>query len=339
MRKSLHFKKKFNLKEYNTFGLNVNCRYFIPLEDPEILPCLKESPEWLDNAHLILGEGSNILFLSDFDGLVLHPCNRGITIKSEDEKHIYVTVAAGEKWDFFVEWCVAKGFGGIENLSLIPGLVGSAPVQNIGAYGVEIAERIVSVKGFDFSRQEFRNYEGTECEFGYRSSIFKTTLKDRFLITEVTFRLDKHPLFVLNYGPVEKEFNRKSKQDLANLRQTIIEIRESKLPDPLNTGNAGSFFKNPLISRELFLQLIHEYPQMPNFPAGDQFKIPAAWLIERSGWKGVRENAVGTWPSQPLVIVNYGGAGGKEIYGFSEKIREAVYKKFRIRIEREVNVI
>ncbi|MCA1747835.1 MAG: UDP-N-acetylmuramate dehydrogenase, partial [Bacteroidales bacterium] len=251
-----------------------------------------------------------------------------------------VKAGAGVNWDTFVEHCVQQKWYGTENLSLIPGSVGAAPVQNIGAYGVEAKDIVEYVEVLDTIEMKPAVLSNAACEFGYRDSVFKHGAQDRYIVTGVVFRLTKNGALLLEYGNVKELFLKTPEQDLQGLRDTIIAIRQSKLPDPEVSGNAGSFFKNPVIGNEQFLQLEADYSTVPNYPAGQhKIKVPAAWLIEQAGWKGAREGDVGTWPLQPLVIVNYGSATGKEIFEFSEKIRISVAEKFNIGLEREVTVI
>lgn len=337
----LEFIPNFSLRKLNTFGVEVNARSYLPLSNIDDIHELIDSTDLQKNDFLILGEGSNILFTTDFNGIILHPLIKGIEIINETSEYADLKVAAGENWDNYVSYTVEAGFCGLENLSLIPGSVGSVPVQNIGAYGVEAKDTILWVEGIEIDSNHLRRISAEECNFSYRQSIFKQELKDKFIITDVVFRLRKQVNFNLSYGNIEPLFREKEVQDLRTLRQTIIEIRESKLPDPSKTGNAGSFFKNPLISSIRFSDLKKLYPEIPGYPSGNSVKVPAAWLIEKSGWKGKRLGNVGTWPLQPLVIVNYGGGGanGKEIFDFSMKIQEAVKEMFEIEMEREVNVI
>ncbi len=333
------YKENYSLKRLNTFGCDVKTRHYAKLSDPaQIKDIFKEI---VHNAYnfMILGEGSNILFINDFEGMVVHNVLKGLKCEYEDNNKVVIKVASGENWDDFVAYCVKMNYGGIENLSLIPGSAGSSPVQNIGAYGVEVKDRIIHVEGYLLPHLEYTVLKNEECRFSYRDSIFRNELKNRFLITAVVFSLDKHPVFELRYDMVNELFHKKDKQNLVTLRETIMEIRKSKLPDPKEFGNAGSFFKNPVISCDKYERMKNQWPDFPGHPsAGDSMKISAAWLIEKSGWKGVREGDAGIWNSQPLVIVNYGCAGGKEIFNFSEKIRKSVYRKFRIKLEREVYV-
>jgi UDP-N-acetylmuramate dehydrogenase len=330
----------YSLKNRNTFGLDVSCRYFFEATNlSDLHSFFKDGSRPLDRL-MILGEGSNILFTKDYDGTIIHPALKGIEKLSEDSQNVMVKAMAGENWDDFVKYCVKKNWSGLENLSLIPGSVGSSPIQNIGAYGAEVKDSIFEVEGFFIETGEEKTFPNHECRFAYRNSIFKQELKKRFLITSVTFNLFKIHHFKLGYGQVEKEFLKKPVQDLASLRQTIIEIRESKLPDPSKTGNAGSFFKNPVIQNSKFKILRSRFRDVPSYSAGeDQTKIPAAWLIEQAGWKGVREGNTGTYPSQPLVIVNYGGASGREIFLFARRIMDSVKEKFGLELEMEVNLV
>jgi UDP-N-acetylmuramate dehydrogenase len=330
----------YSLKNHNTFGLEVTSRYFFEAASLNDLLAFFKGGLKPRAKFMIIGEGSNILFRADYDGTIVHPALKGIAVLKEDADIVTVKASAGENWDEFVKYCVLRNWSGLQNLSLIPGSVGSSPVQNIGAYGVEAKDRIHEVEGFFIETGKAQTFTNPECRFGYRNSIFKQELKNRFLITAVTFILDKHPQFELSYGPVQKEFHKKPVHDLASLRQTIIEIRESKLPDPSKLGNAGSFFKNPIILNSDFKILQSRFPEIPSYPAGKETtKIPAAWLIERAGWKGIREGDTGTYPTQPLVIVNYGNASGKEIYAFAGKIINSVRRIFGITLEMEVNLV
>ena len=332
--------EKQSLRVLNTFAVDVNTRFYASIS--KIGQIHEFFPEIFRTGmdYLILGEGSNLLFTADFPGVIIHNKLKGIEKISEDKEHVLLRACAGENWDNFVEMTVQKGYGGLENLSLIPGSVGSSPVQNIGAYGVEAKDRIVQVEGYTLPGLDFRIIKKEDCQFGYRDSIFKNEWKGRFFITAVVFKLDKHPVFELGYGAVAEVFRKKEKQDLLSLRDTIIEIRKSKLPDPQEFGNAGSFFKNPVVTLAQYEGLKAKWAVIPGHSAGAGLvKIPAAWLIEKAGWKGVREGNVGTWKWQPLVIVNYGSASGKEIFEFSEGIRKSVLEKFGIGLEREVNVV
>lgn len=326
-----------SLKFLNSFGVEAKASRYISLESPgELADILSR---YGGKPYLVLGEGSNILFTGDYKGTVIHPRIQHIEIVDENDLGITIRVGCGENWDSFVKHCVINGWSGLENLSLIPGSTGSAPVQNIGAYGVEVKDRILWVEGLYRGENEIKSIPASDCKFGYRSSIFKSDLKEKFVITAVIFKLDKTPRFVLNYGNLATLFENKSEKTPGSLRETIIEIRESKLPDPKVTGNAGSFFKNPVIHPSLFSDLRDHWPEIPSYPSESGIKIPAAWLIEKAGWKGVREGDVGTWPEQPLVIVNYGNATGKQVLTFSMKIQDTVREMFGIELETEVNIV
>jgi len=331
----------YSLRKHNTFGTNATSRYYFEFTEPEDLKgYLETTNEWKNREILILGEGSNLLFINDFQGLIINPNIPGIKITYEDRNNIWLEVGAGVKWDDLVEYSVFNCWGGIENLSLIPGKVGAAAVQNIGAYGMEIQNQIESVTGFDLETQTEYTLETSECQYAYRDSIFKNELKNRFVITCVVLKLNKFPEFILNYGDLKAETEKLGAITLRNIRKAVIGIRESKLPDPKVTGNAGSFFKNPIIETSLGEQLIATYPNMPHYPASEGYtKLAAGWLIEQCGWKGFRRGDAGVHEKQALVLVNYGNATGKEIYDLSEEIKQSVQQKFGVELEREVNVI
>ncbi len=324
----------------NSFGLDISSRYFYEAQTTEELFSFIKESKLEYSSFLIYGEGSNILFTRDYNGLVIHTTIEGIELVEENDQEVKVKVCSGENWDEFVKYSVSMNWGGLENLSLIPGSVGACPVQNIGAYGVEVKDRIVKVEGIDIHEKSRKIIFNKDCRFEYRNSIFNHELKNRFIISSVTFRLDKNPRYQLGYELVEREFLKKPEQNLSSLRKTIIELRESKLPDPKKFGNAGSFFKNPVIKNSFFKELQQRYADIPSYPKSDgTLKIPAAWLIEKTGWKGKREGNVGCFPTQPLVIVNYGSATGVEILEFSIKIQNSVRDIFGIDLQREVNVV
>ena len=331
----------FPLKKHNTFGTKATTKYYFEFTEPEDLPLfLSTNKDWPTLQILILGEGSNLLFVDDFPGLIIQPNIPGIEIVHEDRNNIWLEVGAGVNWDQLVEFAVSHRWGGIENLSLIPGKVGAAAVQNIGAYGMEIQNRIESVTGFNLETQTAYTIEAVDCQYAYRDSIFKNQLKNRFVITSVVFKLDKFPEFLLNYGDLEAEVKLLGEINLRNIRQAVIGIRESKLPDPAITGNAGSFFKNPIMEVSQAEKLLANYPNMPHYTATKgKTKLAAGWLIEQCGWKGFRRGSVGVHEKQALVLVNFGDATGREIYELSEEIRQSVHEKFRIELEREVNVV
>jgi len=331
--------RNYSLADHNSFGIDVSASLFSAPSNLDQLGSVSEEYD-LDRPFLVLGEGSNLLLTKDFEGLVLNPRMTGMELLSEDKEAVWVQVGAGMNWDRWVEHAVDQGWFGLENLSLIPGSVGSAPVQNIGAYGVELNNRFAWLDAWDLLERRIVRMYPDHCRFGYRTSIFKEESPKRYIITHVTFRLLKTPQLQLDYEDVRELFTRQGGSTPAHLREVIIAIRKKKLPDPSEYGNAGSFFKNPVVEWTALKCIQMEYPRIP-FHQGthNHVKIPAAWLIEHAGWKGVRKGRVGTWPGQPLVIVNYGGASGQEILDFSEEIRKDVDRKFGICLEREVNII
>jgi len=330
----------YSLVNHNSFGINVSASLFAAPETTDQLISVAEKHDFDKLPFLILGEGSNLLFMRNFDGIVLNPQLKGIELLSGDSDEVLVKVGAAENWDQWVGYTIRHGWYGLENLSLIPGSVGSSPVQNIGAYGVELKDRFAWLDAWDLSDHKIVRIYPDDCSFGYRNSIFKTSAPKRYMILYVTFRLNKKPELNLEYGQVRKEFLARGGSTPADLREVIISIRNRKLPDPGEYGNAGSFFKNPVVPRSLLETIRAEFPDIPFHQDKDNHvKIPAAWLIEKTGWKGIRKGKVGTWPNQPLVIVNYGGATGQDIFDFSEEIRNDVERKFGIGLEREVVVI
>ena len=289
---------------------------------------------------MILGGGSNVLFTKGFNGHVLHPNIKGIEILEDNKDEVILKVGAGEDWDEFVGYCVDNGWGGVENLSLIPGNVGTCPIQNIGAYGVEVKDVIEEVETIEIETLKTHCYKNSECEFGYRDSIFKRKLKGKHIITHVNFRLKKVPEFKLDYGNLKEGLKRFEQVDLKSIRQSVINIRNSKLPDPDEFGNSGSFFKNPVVHSEKAKRINEEYLEMPSYKISDEeVKIPAAWLIETAGWKGKRVGDAGVHERQALVLVNYGNASGEEIINLATQIQSSVKKQFDIELEMEVNVV
>lgn len=337
----IRFSENYSLLRHNTFGIEARAKFFFEFTELDDLLVFLNSNESLKEEKLIvIGEGSNILFLNDFDGLVIHPNIPGIQIVKEDRQNIWLEVGAGEVWDELVQYAVDFGFGGIENLSLIPGSVGAAPVQNIGAYGQEVGSVVEKVKGFDLNRKVTLEFSAEQCEFGYRSSIFKNTLKSSFIITSVVFKLEKFPEFILNYGQVEEKAKEKGEVNLSTIRKAVIDIRQSKLPDVKELGNAGSFFKNPEVDSDFAEKLKIQFENIPVYPAKNgKTKLAAGWLIEKSGWKGIRDGEVGVHEKQALVLVNYGNATGQQIFDFSSKIKQSVFEKFGVELEREVNCV
>jgi UDP-N-acetylmuramate dehydrogenase len=335
----LKIQQNISLKNYNTFGISVNAKRFIAVTSVyELQQLLKTEKELF-----LLSGGSNMLLTKDIDALVVHIDIKGISIDKEDEKVVYLTVNAGEDWHKFVLWCISNDYGGIENLSLIPGNVGTCPIQNIGAYGVEVKDTITKVEGLEVETGKLVSFSNEACKFGYRNSIFKNTHKGKIILTSVSFKLTKknHQLNT-SYGAIEAELALKKilKPTLKNVSDAIIAIRKSKLPDPKEIGNSGSFFKNPMISKELFLEIQKENPTIPNYPiSGTEIKIPAGWLVEQSGFKGKRFGDAGVHEKQALVLVNYGNASGEEIHQLAKKIQATVFNNFQISLEIEVNVM
>ena len=339
---TLKFFTNLSLKQYNTFGIDVSAKYFATFSTvDELKELLGHKPE-AGHTKLILGGGSNILFTKNVDGFVLKNELKGIELIKEDTHHFYVRAAAGENWHRFVMHCINHNYAGLENLSLIPGNVGASPMQNIGAYGVEIKDVFESLEALNKADNTIHTFSNNDCAFGYRDSIFKKKYKDQFVILSVTFRLNKEPVFNTSYGALEQELKKMHVKDLSiqAISQAVINIRSSKLPDPDKIGNAGSFFKNPTILLQKFQALAQDHNTIPHYVIDkEHIKIPAAWLIEQCGWKGFRNGDAGVHIHQPLVLVNYNNADGKEIYELSEKIKQSVKNKFAIELEREVNVI
>lgn len=327
------------LKSYNTFMVSALCDRFVQVENDDEIPRLWEA-EVFARPYLVLGGGSNILFTDDFHGTIVQMCTRGIAVVEENAESVLLEVAAGVDWADFVDFCIQKNYYGVENLIGIPGRVGSCPVQNIGAYGVEVKDVIDSVIGYRISSQQPFSLRNEECAFGYRSSIFKTNWKNDVLITRVRFRLSNIPHFTLTYQALSKELeNRKLELGLENIAMLVKSIRDAKLPDITQIGCAGSFFKNPVVDISVRDRLAEQVPQLVSYPAGEgKVKLAAGQLIDLAGMKGVREGNVGVYPLQALVIVNYGNASGKEICEFYQKVQKTVFDRFGIAIEPEVNI-
>jgi len=331
---------QYSLIQMNSFGIDVSASLFSAPESEEDLIRLLDAYDYKQMPFLVMGEGSNILFIGNYEGLVVRPGMKGIEILQEDDLEVVLRVGAAENWDNWVASATSNGWFGLENLSLIPGSVGSAPVQNIGAYGVEVKDFFERADAWDLQEKKLVHLDREACNFDYRSSIFKNDFRGRYIITHVVFRLQKQAQLQLNYGPVREAFTGADCSSPMDLRNVIISIRRQKLPDPEQYGNAGSYFKNPVVDMSIYKCLRVDYSHIPSYPNEEsKVKIPAAWLIEQAGWKGKRIGNVGTWPTQPLVIVNYGGASGQEILNFSEQLRNDVDKKFGIYLEREVNVV
>ena len=362
----MSWKDNISLKKYNTFGIDALARHFAVFAGDGQLAALLEqaathSIDPLRNV-FVLGGGSNILLTGDIDGLVLKNETAGIDLVHEDERYVYVKTGAGENWHGFVQYCLAHDWAGVENLSLIPGSVGAAPMQNIGAYGVEIKEVFHELEAWSLEDRKVYTFTLNDCRFGYRDSVFKGEHKGKFIILNVTFRLNKTPVFHTEYGAIREELDRMGVQELSirAVSQAVIHIRSAKLPDPAQIGNAGSFFKNPTIPGDQFAALQTAFPGIVGYPAPSQSaasapsqsapaspgapapgptKLAAGWLIEQCGWKGYRRGDAGCHARQALVLVNYGNATGREIYDLSEEILVSVRQKFGVTLEREVNII
>ena len=336
--------QNISLKQYNSFGIDVKAKYFSGFSSADELQELLSYDYRLsaNDYRLVLGAGSNILFTGDVDGMVLKNEISGIERVKEDEDFVYLRSGAGENWHQFVLYCVEQNLGGVENLSLIPGNAGASPMQNIGAYGVEIKEVFEELEAFHLYDKVIVKFANKDCAFGYRESVFKRKFKNEFVILNVTCKLRKHPVFNTSYGAVNQELEQMGVKELSvqAISQAVINIRSSKLPDPKLIGNAGSFFKNPQIPNSSFQKLQSEFSSIVGYPLenGD-VKLAAGWLIEQCGWKGFRRGDAGCHAKQALVLVNYGHATGKEIFDLSEEILQSVKAKFGVELEREVNMI
>jgi UDP-N-acetylmuramate dehydrogenase len=337
----MEIKKNYPLKAYNTFGISAFAKEYISVTTVEgLAQALRENA---GKKLFILGGGSNMLLTQDVDALVIHINLMGIEVVWQDEAKAHVKAMAGENWHSFVQHCIGEGYGGIENLSLIPGKVGTAPIQNIGAYGTEIKDTMVSCEAMEIATQTVRTFTNAECQFGYRESVFKNELKGQYIITSVTFGLTKtnHKINT-SYGDIAAELTKNAitVPTIKDVGQAITTIRQSKLPNPDELGNSGSFFKNPIITIEQFEKLYLLHPQMPHYTLDDtHVKVPAGWLIEQCGFKGKRFGDAGVHAKQALVLVNYGNATGREVLELSKNIQDTVFKTFSIAIEAEVNVV
>ncbi len=338
----MKLQRNINLTAYNTFGINAYCDYFAEIFSVDDLLEIIHDTSLKPLPKLILGGGSNILFTQNFKGLVIKNSIKGIEKIKENEQHVFIKTCAGEVWHDLVQYAIANNYGGIENLSLIPGQVGAAPMQNIGAYGVEIESVFDTLEALDLQTGEIHIFDKQACKFGYRESIFKKEAKEKYCIVSVTFRLNKKPTLNTSYGAIQDTLKAMNitEPNVKTVSEAVIQIRTSKLPDPKILGNAGSFFKNPEITHEQFIQLQQQYPAIPHYPAADnKMKIPAAWLIEQCGWKGKRTGNTGSHAQQALVLVNYGNATGAEIKTLSEQIQQSVKEKFGIELIAEVNFV
>lgn len=330
-----------SLQPYNTFGIDVSATAFARFSSiAELEAVLLENQGKLPL--FILGGGSNVLFTKPLDALVLKNELKGFEHLNETEDTIDIRVGAGEEWHAFVRYCVEKGWGGVENLSLIPGSVGASPMQNIGAYGAEIKDCFVELTAFHIEKRELQSFSAQDCAFGYRESVFKRALKGQYIIASVTYRLQKHPKFNTAYGAIQTELDAMKVTELSvsAISQAVMNIRNSKLPNPKELGNAGSFFKNPVVDSAVVDVLKERFPEVPNYPQPDgSVKLAAGWLIEQAGWKGKRIGNCGVHARQALVLVNYGGATGNEIYALSQAVLDDVQQQFGVLLEREVNIL
>lgn len=336
----MQIQKNISLKPYNTFGIDAKAKLFAAFKDiDELEELVTQNPK---PETIILGGGSNILFTRDYDGMILKNEISGIKVLHEEPAYVFVKAGGGVNWHSFVMHCIDLHWAGVENLSLIPGNVGAAPMQNIGAYGVELQSVFLGLEAFHLKEKKIVTFTSADCEFGYRDSVFKNKFKDQFVILNVTFKLKKHPVFHTSYGAIEQELEKMGVKELSikAVSDAVINIRKSKLPDPKEIGNAGSFFKNPSISKLKFEELKIQFPGIVayNNPDGS-VKLAAGWLIEQCNWKGYRKGDAGCHAKQALVLVNYGNANGKEIYDLSEEILLSVQEKFGVRLEREVNLV
>jgi UDP-N-acetylmuramate dehydrogenase len=337
----IEIKENFGLYSYNTFRITANAKYFVEVNHEREIAELIQCHAFQNNQHLILGGGSNILFTGNFGGLIIHPRISGIHVVDETERDVLVKVGSGVVWDTFVEYAVTHNWGGIENLSEIPGNTGASPIQNIGAYGTEIKDTVEKVECFNLKSGNLLSFSNGQCEFGYRNSIFKKKYKNDLIIIHVFFRLKKPPhTLITNYDTIQHELRRNKNINIGTLRKIVCDIRRSKLPSVSQTGNAGSFFKNPTVTHEKAEKISSDFKEAPVYNTNNNMiKLSAAWLIEKSGCKGIRCGNVGTYEKQPLVLINLGKATGKEIIDLAKYIQQKVLDKFGIELEPEVNII
>ena len=330
----------YSLLGHNTFGMDVRAALFVEYDTMEELRAFLQSGELARHKqHIHIGRGSNLLFGGDYEGVGMHSAMRTLEVAEETDDHVWVRVGSGYVWDDFVAHAVTQGWAGVENLSAIPGEVGASAVQNIGAYGVEVKDVIIRVEAMALDGT-IRTFSNEECRYGYRDSIFKRELRGQYIVTHVVYRLDKVPTYRLDYGDLRARVEAHGKPTLQAVRDAVTAIRDSKLPDPRVLGNAGSFFTNPVIPRTQYDILKEQYPTMPSYPINEkQVKVPAGWLIDKSGWKGHKENHVGVWDKQALVLVHYGGGKPEEILELMRKIQDSVKEKFGIEIKPEVNIV
>lgn len=334
--------QNISLKPYNTFGLDATAKFFVEIQSVEELMEVLQNPDFLSTEKLFLGGGSNMLLTKDFDGLVVKINLKGIHKNFEDNTHTHIQAGAGEVWHELVMYCVEHQYAGMENLSLIPGTVGAAPMQNIGAYGVEIKDIFEELQALNLNTLEIETFKLADCYFGYRESVFKHEFRGKYVITSVTFKLTKEPIFKVAYGDIQKTLEEMGVTELSikAVSDAVISIRRSKLPDPAEIGNSGSFFKNPEIPKTQYDTLKTQFENIPSYPINEStVKVPAGWLIEQAGWKGFRDGQIGVHARQALVLVNYGGGTGEQIKALSQKVQASVFDKFGIKLSAEVNFI
>lgn len=329
------------LRKFNTFGIDISAKLFSQVENEDHVRNIIQSNQFLNNSSLILGGGSNILFTKNYNGIVLRNHIQGIEVIEDNPESVLVRVGGGIVWHQFVLYCIEKGWYGLENLSLIPGNVGASPMQNIGAYGVEIKEVFHELEAVHLKTGEIHYFNNSDCQFGYRESVFKNKLKGKYLISRVIYKLSKKAEFTVSYGAIEKQLEDMGVEDLSakSVSDAVIAIRQSKLPDPAKIGNSGSFFKNPIVSHKIYNSVKVNFPDLVAYKVGDtSMKLAAGWLIEQAGWKGKTFGNYGVHKNQALVLVNYGGALGKEIYDLSTEVIDSIKEKFGVILEREVNI-
>lgn len=339
---TMQISRHVNLRPFNTFGIEAHCDYFTEINSVSDFKALITEPVYKNNRRLIVGGGSNLLFTGDFKGIVIKNQIKGIEIISESDQDVLIKVGAGEVWHDFVIFCISRDYAGLENLSLIPGCVGASPMQNIGAYGVEIKETFHSLEAYDLADAQQRIFSREECGFGYRESVFKNKYRDQYLIANVTFNLKKSAVLNTSYGAINDELQAMGikRPDIRDVSQAVINIRQSKLPDPKITGNAGSFFKNPEVSTSKYAELKTKFEQLVAYPlAGGGYKLAAGWLIEQCGLKGFELNGAAVHTKQALVLINKNNCTGQDVLKLSEHVMKQVFDKFGVQLEREVNII
>jgi UDP-N-acetylmuramate dehydrogenase len=340
--KRMTIQQDVSLKPYNTFGLEATAKFFVEIQSVEELKIILQNPDYQSIDKLFLGGGSNILLTKNYEGLVVKINLKGIHKVFEDDAHVHIQAGAGEIWHELVMYCVQNQYAGMENLSLIPGTVGAAPMQNIGAYGVEIKDIFEELQALNLETLKIETFKLSDCHFGYRESVFKHQFKGKYVITSVTFQLNKVPVYKVAYGDIQKTLEEMNIQHLSikAVSDAVISIRKSKLPDPAEIGNSGSFFKNPEIPKVQYDDLKAKFDNIPSYPINETtVKVPAGWLIEQAGWKGFRDGQIGVHARQALVLVNYGGGTGEQIKALSAKIQASVLEKFGISLSAEVNFI